>query len=117
MSPEPADDERWESARRAVVGRWRVVLDRVAARDEAGTLAIANAMDELCQEAVRARLRATGDPDSGDLRCRYCLEYLRRGGCLGLIGALNHQVLIGAWEEAERLVRERLRELTEPVRD
>ena len=64
-----------------------------------------------------ARLRATGDPDSGELRCRFCREEERRGDCLGLVGALNHQVLNGARDEAERLVRERLRGLAEPSCD
>jgi hypothetical protein len=109
------DDRRWEEARRAVVRRWRRALDRVAARDEPGTLALVNEMDEFCREAVRARTLATGNVMSEELRCRYCRESLRTGGCLGLVGALNHMVLNGLWDEAALLVHERLRELGVPA--
>lgn len=115
MSTEVPDDERWETARRAVVERWTAALDRVAAHDEPGTLALTNAMDELCQEALRTRARAGGDAPSAALPCRYCREHLRGNGCLGLIGALNHWVLNGAWDDAARVVRERLRELGAPT--
>ncbi len=109
------DDRRWDEARRAVIRRWRRALDRVTARDEPGTLALVNEMDEFCQEAIRARTLATGDPLSQELRCRFCPEAQRTGGCLGLVGALNHMVLSGLWDEAALLVHERLRELGGPA--
>ena len=117
MHSHAAEDQLWEEARRAVMRRWQRALDCVAAHDESGTLAVANAMDELCREAVRARTLATGDPASAGLPCRYCRESLRNDGCLGLVGALNHMVLNGHWDEARRLVHERLRELDAPVLD
>lgn len=98
-----------------MIVRWRRALETVAAHDERGTLAIVNATDEFCAEAMRARTLATGDPQSSELRCRWCREFLRSGGCLGLVGALNHRVLNGEWEEAVRLVRERLRQLDAPA--
>ncbi|HKQ96507.1 MAG TPA: hypothetical protein VJV75_01400 [Candidatus Polarisedimenticolia bacterium] len=100
------EEERWEEARRAVVRRWRTTLDRVEARDEIGTLQIVNTTDEFCREAMRLR-SAAGEPASGS-RCLYCREFVESGGCLGIVGALNHLVLNGGWELAARLVRERI---------
>ena len=114
MTHDPDQENRWKAAREAAVARWTAALDRVAARDEAGTLAIANAMDEICRESQRAAARSGGVPFSHDLPCRHCPETPGRGGCLGLVGALNHWVLNGAWGEAERVVRQRLAELQAP---
>lgn len=113
--PDSDEESRWKSAREAAVARWTAALDRVTARDEAGTLAIANAMDEICREAQRAAARAAGVPLSHDLPCRHCPETRGAGSCLGLVGALNHWVLNGAWEDAERVVRQRLAELRSPA--
>jgi len=110
------EEERWDEARRAVIHRWRTALDRIAAHDERGTLEIANTMDDFCREAMRERTLATGDPASTELRCRYCREYFETGGCLGLVGALNHWVLNGNWQMAGRMVDERIHDLELPDR-
>jgi hypothetical protein len=106
-----AEDERWQKARESVTRRWRAALKCVEARDEGGALAIANSMDEFCQEALRARSAAAGGDAPREFRCRYCPPFAASGGCLGFVGALNHLVLSGQWEEAKQLVEAHLREL------
>src|SRR5262245_35439684 len=95
----------------AVMRRWEAALRRIDARDERGTLDIANTMDEFCEAAARARDRAAGSGTSGGLRCRTCPAFSDPGECLGFVGGLNHAVLNGRWTDARRLVEDHLRTL------
>src|SRR6266496_3782138 len=52
--------QRWERARQDVLKRWTKILNRIEARDEPGLLALANVMDEFCEEAVLAREASAG---------------------------------------------------------
>ena len=117
-----SDDERWETARDEVIRRWRKILERVAARDEGGALALANVMDEFCEEASEARRRAEkpdlAAPAAGaaplldePVRCQFCRGFTEMGGCFGLLGEFNRAVLGRRWELARRLVENYLQRL------
>jgi hypothetical protein len=95
------------------------ILNRIDARDEPGVLALANVMDELCEEAVLARETSTGGrSDAGGpvlkilttgapagSRCFFCRGFVEIGGCFGLLDELNQAVMKGRWDRA-RLVAE-----------
>ena len=108
------DTERWEEARRKVLARWRDILIRIEARDEPGVLALANVMDEFCDEAMARRmatlqasapsepdlLKFSGPAESIGTRCLFCRGFQEAGGCFGMLAGLNHHVLAGRWDEA-----------------
>ena len=116
------DDERWETARGEVIRRWRRILERVAAADEGGALALANVMDEFCEEAGEER-RAADSPDvtapaasailpqDEPVRCQFCRGFTEMGGCFGLLGEFNRAVLGRRWELARRMVENYLQRL------
>jgi hypothetical protein len=106
--------QRWEKARQGVLERWTKILNRIEARDEPGVLALANVMDEFCEEAVLAReVSAGGRRNEGEpvpkiltsgapagSRCFFCRGFLDIGGCFGLLDELNQAVMKGRWERA-----------------
>ena len=105
---------RWEMARNEVLHRWRTILNRIEVRDEPGVLALANVMDEFCEEAALSREisggggRGTSGPPLKILtagaptgsRCFFCRGFLDTGGCFGLLDELNRAVTRGDWGEA-----------------
>jgi hypothetical protein len=106
-------DDRWEWARGEVIRRWRAILRKVAERDEGGALALANVMDEFCEEAIAARDAAVGPGAAGSavptplgaaIRCQFCRGFTELGGCFGLLNQFNQAVLGRRWELAQRLV-------------
>jgi hypothetical protein len=111
--------ERWEEARLGVLERWREILNRIEVRDEPGVLALANVMDEFCEEATLSREASAGSrreasgpvlkiPTSGapaGSRCLFCRGLLDIGGCFGFLDELNQAVMKGRWDRA-RLVAE-----------
>jgi hypothetical protein len=116
------EGERWETARGEVIRRWRKILERVAARDEGGALALANVMDEFCEEASEERRTAephgVAIPAAGaallpddPVRCQFCRGFTEMGGCFGLLGEFNRAVLGRRWELARRLVENYLERL------
>jgi hypothetical protein len=121
--------DRWVRARAMVTDRWRRVLERVEAHDEPGVLALANALDEFCEEAMLAREAASGGQRTGSgpvlkistsgepvgSRCLFCRGFIDSGGCFGMLDELNQAVLHGRWEDARRvgeLYIERLQSLS-----
>ncbi|HEU4401635.1 MAG TPA: hypothetical protein VFT43_05970 [Candidatus Polarisedimenticolia bacterium] len=109
-------DDRWDKARRQLVGRWRRILERIDAHDEGGVLELANVMDEFCDEAIVLRDAAGGkdaQPERGfrtpgaaglaGTRCLFCRGFAELGGCLGLLGEVNEAVMKGRWEAAHHL--------------
>jgi len=111
--------DRWIRARAAVIERWRHVLDRVERRDEAGTLAAANTLDEFREEAMLGREAASGGSHSGNgpilristsgepigSRCLFCRGFIESGGCFGMLDELNQAVLRGRRADARRVAR------------
>ncbi len=97
-----AKEDRWEEARRQLIGRWRRIVDRIGAHDEAGVLELCNVMDEFCDEADALRAGVGG----GGTRCQFCRGFTGTGGCLGLLGEVDHAVLGGRWEVAHRLAED-----------
>lgn len=109
--------DRWVRARAVVVDRWRLILDRIEARDEPGTLALANALDEFCEEAMLAREAASAGQRQGNgpilkistsgepvgSRCLFCRGFIESGGCFGMLDELNQAVLHGRWADARRV--------------
>jgi hypothetical protein len=109
--------DRWVRARAVVVDRWRQILDRIEARDEPGTLALANALDEFCEEAMLAREAASAGQRQGNgpilkistsgepagSRCLFCRGFIESGGCFGMLDELNQAVLHGRWADARRV--------------
>lgn len=107
--------DRWEKARREVVGRWRMIVERIDAHDEGGVLELANVMDEFCDEAIVQR-EAAAPPAAGPervfktpavsglvgTRCLFCRGFSELGGCLGMLNEVNLAVLGGRWQEARR---------------
>jgi hypothetical protein len=115
-----ASEDRWELARRQMVGRWRRILEQIEARDEGRVLELSNVMDEFCDEAMTARGSAAGSPGAalqagfkvpgpaglkGTL-CLFCRGFVEIGGCLGVLGELNRAVLGGHWGTARRLAEQ-----------
>jgi hypothetical protein len=106
--------QRWERARQGVLERWTEILNRIEARDEPGVLALANVMDEFCEEATLARestaggrrdesepvpkILTSGAPTGS--RCSFCRGFLDIGGCFGLLDELNQAVMRGRWQRA-----------------
>src|SRR5262245_44162383 len=104
----------WEQARRALVERWKEVLRRIDAQDEAGVLHLVNAMDEFCDLALieKSRARRSGAapgpmdvppsvPESaGDSRCEFCRGLAEAGGCVGALSDVDRAVLAGNWNRA-----------------
>ncbi len=97
-----AVEDRWETARRDLIGRWRQIVYRIQAHDEGGVLELCNVMDEFCDEADALR---AGVGDAGT-RCRFCRGFAGTGGCLSLLGEVDHAVLGGHWEAARRLAED-----------
>jgi len=109
------DRERWTRARHELLDRWRRIVERIDARDEGGTLYLANAMDEFCDEAIRTREAggpaparpagpgtAAAAPDAGT-RCLFCRGFIEEGGCFGLLQEINRAVLSRQWDTARCL--------------
>lgn len=108
---------RWEQARKKVIARWREILNRIEARDEGGALALANVIDEFCEEAIATRLailhgRAPRETDllkfPGSVgllgnRCVFCRGFQQDGGCFGMLATLNSMVTAGKWNDARRV--------------
>ena len=120
----PLSTDRWERARREMVSRWKLILEKVEARDEGGVLALANMMDEFCEVAVEERKAAAGDrkdpavpvlkfPPEPDIsgRCAFCRAFTEIGGCFGLLHSLNKAVLERRWPTARRVAEEHLERL------
>ncbi|MBI4168499.1 MAG: hypothetical protein HY510_01025 [Acidobacteria bacterium] len=109
--------KRWEMARRELIHRWRLILERIEARDEGGVRALANVMDEFCDEAMAEKKASVGEvgrsargdpglatsagPATG--RCVFCRGFAETGGCFGVLGELDRRVLNGLWDEARRV--------------
>lgn len=117
-------DDRWEHARRRLIGRWQQILEYVHTRDEGSILDLANEMDEFCDEAILTREAAAGagafpvergtklgTANLAGSRCLFCRGFAETGGCLGLVHAINQAVLAGDWPAAERLARDYLDQL------
>ena len=100
-----AQSDRWNRARVEVMHRWERIIERIRARDEAGVMALANVMDEFCDEAIADRLGESGS------RCLFCQGFLETGGCHGMLIELNRAVLAGRWAEAKILAEGYLRRL------
>ena len=110
---------RWERARREVLERWSKILGLIETRDEPGILALANVMDEFCEEATLVREASAGSPRGvagpalkiltsaapAGSRCLFCRGFLDVGGCFGQLDELNQAVMHGRWDNA-RLVAE-----------
>ena len=110
---------RWEMARQGVLDRWRTILSRIEVRDEPGVLALANVMDEFCEEAALSREIAGGggrDTNGPPLkvltagaptgsRCFFCRGFLDIGGCFGLLDELNQAVTKGRWDKARSVAK------------
>jgi hypothetical protein len=92
-----ANAERWNAARAGVIDRWHRIIDRIEARDEAGVMALANVMDEFCDEALATRGQQVGS------RCLFCEGFSESGGCHGVLIDLNRAVLGGRWDAARTL--------------
>lgn len=117
--------ERWERARQGVLDRWRHIAQKIDAHDEPGVLALANVMDEFCEEADVAReTSASGrrDPGGSPLkvlnsggpsgsRCFFCRGFTDIGGCFGMLDDLNQAVMKGHWEKARSVARSYIRRL------
>jgi hypothetical protein len=108
--------DRWEAARLRMLERWRSIQTKIDARDAPAVLALANVMDEFCEEAVTERTRATGDrvdpavpllkfPSTAAIagRCVFCRAFQQIGGCFGVLHTLNQAVLDHRWDEARRV--------------
>lgn len=109
--------EKWEMARQELIHRWRLILERIEARDEGGVLALANVMDEFCDEAIAERAvracsvggAAKSSPKAGPSagqatgRCVFCRGFAETGGCFGILGELDRRVLNGLWDEARQV--------------
>ena len=108
--------ERWETARLRMLERWRGILRKIDGRDSPAILAMANVMDEFCEEAVAERNRATGGrvdpavpllkfPSTAAIagRCVFCRAFQQMGGCFGVLHALNQAVLDLRWADARRV--------------
>ena len=104
--------ERWREARLSVIAHWRQVLERVGAREERAVLAMASCREGCCSLVLHDLSGKAASAAPAELACRSCPIYDATGGCLGFVGALNHKVLNGQWEEAARLVDEHIRGLT-----
>lgn len=100
-----AGEERWDRARGQVIGRWRMILERIEACDEGGVLELSNGMDEFCDEAIALKSEAAPGADAGT-RCLFCRGFLEMGGCLGLLGQVDQAVLSGKWDAARRLAED-----------
>lgn len=118
------DDQDWERARQAMVQRWRLILKKIDAGDTAGTLALANMLDDFCIAAAEARKAATSDrddpavpvlkfPPDSDLvgRCAFCRAFARVGGCFAPLHALNRALLDRRWAVARLVAEQHLRSL------
>jgi hypothetical protein len=117
--------DRWEKARQGVLARWRQILNRIDAHDEPGVLALANVMDEFCEEAMLSREASAGGRSdaSGPLpkistsgaptgsRCLFCRGFLDIGGCFGLLDDLNQAVMKGRWDRAHSVAETYLQRL------
>jgi len=99
--------DRWNRARVEVMHRWKHIIERIEAHDEAGVMALANVMDEFCEEAIVDR---HGEQAT---RCEFCKGFLETGGCHGVLIDLNRAVLAGRWSEARSLAEGYLRRLDE----
>ena len=100
-----AQSDRWSRARTEVMRRWERIIERIQARDEAGVMALANVMDEFCEEAIADR---HGEPGN---RCLFCKGFIESGGCHGILIDLNRAVLAGRWDEAKSAAEGYLRRL------
>jgi len=89
--------DRWERARTEVMHRWERIIERIQARDEGGVMALANVMDEFCEEAITDRHGEQGS------RCLFCKGFTESGGCHGMLIELNRAVLAGRWADAKTL--------------
>jgi hypothetical protein len=112
-----AEEGRWEQARTRIIARWREILNRIDARDEGGVLALANVMDEFCEEAITTRLAILHGqaPPATDLlkfaesagsigtRCLFCRGFQEAGGCFGVLATLNSFVMAGKWDDARNV--------------
>jgi hypothetical protein len=118
------DRERWEVARLRMLERWRSVLHKIDQRDATAVLALANVMDEFCEQAAADRDKATGDrldpavpllkfPSTSAIagRCVFCRAFQQMGGCFGVLHALNLAVLDRRWPDARRTAEEYLERL------
>jgi hypothetical protein len=116
---------RWGEARQRVIARWREILDRIEARDEGGVLALANIMDEFCEEAIATRfavlhgqvppatdlLKFAGSAGLIGTRCLFCRGFQEAGGCFGMLATLNSSVMAGKWDDARRIAETYVRRL------
>lgn len=106
-------EERWETARLRMLERWQGILKKIDQHDAPAVLALANVMDEFCEEAVTERARAAGDrldpavpllkfPSTAAIagRCVFCRGFAHLGGCFGLLHSLNQAVLDRRWDDA-----------------
>jgi hypothetical protein len=112
-----AEKDRWEEARKRVIARWQEILNRIESRDEGGVLALANVMDEFCEEANSTRLavlhgqapaatdliKFSGSDESIGTRCLFCRGFQEAGGCFGMLGTLNSHVMKGQWDDARKV--------------
>lgn len=115
----------WEQARMKVIARWQEILRRIDARDEGAVLALANVIDEFCEEAIAARaavlqghpppgsdlLKFSGVEGTVGTRCLFCRGFQETGGCFGMLANLNRLVLHGKWDEARRVAETYIRRL------
>jgi hypothetical protein len=106
--------DRWEKARQEMLTRWRAILNRIDAHLGPEVLAMANVMDEFCEEAMLSREASIGGRliASGPLlkiatsgapigsRCLFCRGFLSIGGCFGLLDEFNQAVVKKRWDRA-----------------
>lgn len=117
--------DRWERARRGVLDRWSKILGLIEAHDEPGILALANVMDEFCEEAILVREASAGryrdaagpalkiltSAAPAGSRCLFCRGFLDVGGCFGLLDNLNQAVMKGHWDYARDVAENYIRRL------
>lgn len=110
---------RWERARHAMIDRWVGILASIDDRDRGVVLAMANVLDEFCEEASVERQVATGRREDPALpilkfpvgsamagRCVFCRGVAEYGGCFGMLREFNQAVLDGGWPRAREIARE-----------
>ena len=116
---------RWERARQQMVERWQEILRRIDTHDRGVILAMANVLDEYCEEAAVERQIMTGrrsDPaipilkfpvgSSVSGRCVFCRGFGEFGGCFGMLRELNQAVLDAEWPRARAVAQQYLERLS-----
>jgi hypothetical protein len=106
--PENAVAPSWEQARRALLKRLEEVGRLLELEDEAAVLRLVNRRDEFCRAADERREHAH-PARRVEATCHFCEGFIQSGGCVGMLARLNHEVMTGDWDEAQRVNGEYIR--------